>query len=215
MPNKNPCCWNVIVSYYDTNVGDFKRKRVGSLVLTPHMLHRAATPSSQWTQNRITILLLPRIKKKVELQRGPQQLELNYKTNKELQCFFKAPAAVGKDKGFTKSDMRLSSWIVVEALHNVTKEADFTKVPVCWGVWIAICFMVDANFLPNSLKENILAYKTKSVNFQSSLLKIIDERLFLRWQHCVTTTSIFYHLRLQASSIQYVHYQIHKISIIK
>lgn len=48
--------------------------------------------------------------------------------------FFKAPAAAGKYKGFTKSDMRLSSRIVVEALHNVTQEAEFTKVPLCWGV---------------------------------------------------------------------------------
>lgn len=109
------------VGYYDTNV---KWKRVGSLVLTPHMLQRAAASSSWWTQKRTTVLLFPRIKKKVELQRGPQQLELNYTTTKELQCFFKASSTLGKYKGFTKSHMRLSSGIVLEALHSVIQKAD-------------------------------------------------------------------------------------------
>lgn len=52
----------------------------------------------------------------------------------------------------------------------------FTKVPLCWGVWIAICFLVDTHFLPNSLKENILAYKAWLVNGQSSVLKTMDKR---------------------------------------
>lgn len=56
--------------------------------------------------------------------RGPQQLELNYKTTKELQCFFKASSTLGKYKGFTKSHMRLSSGIVLEALHSVIQKAD-------------------------------------------------------------------------------------------